>query len=227
MSGSVGNHSTNILPAQDPMFVPPRGEGRVTHAPGSGPGVLPPDGGVPDRVAADARPPVPAAAGSPQAPQAEPPAADGSAAAGPVVARASVPGVDPVRDLVAAASAALTAPALVVLTGPPGAGRTSALRRLAATFRGPVFAGGGLAMLRGVAGLPLARAVRARLPVHDVALLAEAVRSRVRGGLLLLDDLQWADPQTVAALPAIAEHCRIAVSLRTPHRLPPEAEQAL
>src|SRR5438045_9159411 len=102
MSGSVGNHSTNILPAQDPMFVPPRGEGRVTHAPGSGPGVLPPDGGVPDRVAADARPPVPAA-GSPQA---EPPAADGSAAAGPVVARAAVPGVDPAPRLVAAAAAA-------------------------------------------------------------------------------------------------------------------------
>jgi DNA-binding CsgD family transcriptional regulator len=135
--------------------------------------------------------------------------------------------MDPVRDIVTTATAALAAPALVVLTGPPGAGRTSALRRLGATFRGPVFAGGGLAMLRGVAGLPLARAVRARLPVHDVALLAEAVRSRVRGGLLLLDDLQWADAATVAALPALAEHCRIAVSLRTPHRLPAEAEQAL
>src|SRR5438874_671182 len=83
---------------------------------------------------------------------------------------------------------------------------------------GPVFAGGGLAMLRGAAGLALARAVKVRLPVHDAALLAEAVRSRVRGGLLLLDDLQWADPLTVAALPALATHCRIAVSLRTPHR---------
>src|SRR5256885_595025 len=86
MAASVGNHSTNILPAQDPMFVPPRGEGRVTHAPGSGPGVLPPDGGVPDRVAADARPPVPAAAGAPPAPPAppaQPPPAARPAAAGP------------------------------------------------------------------------------------------------------------------------------------------------
>src|SRR5688572_28615898 len=26
MSGSIGNQTTNILPRQDPMFVPPRGE---------------------------------------------------------------------------------------------------------------------------------------------------------------------------------------------------------
>jgi DNA-binding NarL/FixJ family response regulator len=130
-------------------------------------------------------------------------------------------------DVVARAVADLATPGLVVLAGPPGIGRTSALRRLGAAFRGPVYSGGGLAMLQGVPGLPLARAVRVRLPVHDVALLAEAVRSRVRGGLLLLDDLQWADPTTVAALPAIAAHCRIAVGIRTPHRLPPLVEAEL
>jgi DNA-binding CsgD family transcriptional regulator len=130
-------------------------------------------------------------------------------------------------DVVARAVADLATPGLVVLAGPPGIGRTSALRQLGAVFRGPVYSGGGLAMLQGVPGLPLARAVRVRLPVHDVALLAEAVRSRVRGGLLLLDDLQWADPTTVAALPAIAAHCRIAVSIRTPHRLPPLVEAEL
>jgi len=82
-------------------------------------------------------------------------------------------------------------------------------------------------MLATVPALPLARAVRARLPGHDTALLAEAVRSRVRAGLLLVDDLQWADPATVAALPDIAAHCRVAVALRTPHRIPAEAEAAL
>ena len=74
-------------------------------------------------------------------------------------------------------------------------------------------------MLRGVPAFALARAVRVRLPGQDRALLAEAVRSRVRGGLLLLDDLQWVDPVTLGALPAIAVHCRIAVTLRTPHQL--------
>ena len=110
--------------------------------------------------------------------------------------------------------AVLAEPGLVVLTGGPGVGRSTALRRLGESFRGRVFAGGGLAMLRAVPAFALARAVRVRLPSQDRALLAEAVRSRVRGGLLLLDDLQWSDPVTLGALPAIAEHCRIAVTLQ-------------
>jgi DNA-binding CsgD family transcriptional regulator len=125
------------------------------------------------------------------------------------------------------AAAALAEPGLVVLTGVPGAGLTTALHRVAASFRGPVFTGGGLAILRTTPALPLIRAVRARLPLEDPALLAEAVRSRVRAGLLVLDDLQWADPLTLAALPAIARHCRVAAGLRTPHPLPAAAVNVL
>ncbi|HTJ34339.1 MAG TPA: helix-turn-helix transcriptional regulator [Dactylosporangium sp.] len=162
----------------------------------------------------------------PEAPTDEPAAAS---AAGPaVVGRASVPtAVWPPPDLIAAAVEALHNPGLVVIAGAPGTGRTSVLKRLGESFRGAVFSGGALAMLRGVPALPLSRAVRVRLPSHEAPLLAEAVRSRVRHGLLLLDDLQWADPLTMAALPAIAEHCRIVVTLRTPHRLPGDAERAL
>src|SRR6266545_2666285 len=199
MSGSVGNHSTNILPAQDPMFVPPRaargpqlartavasqlhrGEDHVPHAPGSETGT---------RRTADAAT-----------------AVESGVATGRASVPSAQPGAGPVPDLLAAAGAYLAQPALVVITGPPGVGRSTLLRRLGAAFRGPVFSGGGLAMLRGMPGLPLARAVRARLPVHDPALLAEAV--------------------TVAALPEIAAHCRIAVTLRTPHRLPGDAEVRL
>jgi len=124
----------------------------------------------------------------------------------------------PAEPLVTA-RAALAEPGLVVLAGGPGIGRTTILRRLGESFRGPVFAGGGLAMLRAVPGFALARAVKVRLPTQDQALLAEAVRSRVRNGLLLLDDLQWVDRPTLGALPAIAAHCRIAVTLRTPHQI--------
>ncbi|MEV0840614.1 LuxR C-terminal-related transcriptional regulator [Actinocatenispora sera] len=130
-------------------------------------------------------------------------------------------------DPVATAAERLARPGLVVVTGSPGAGRSSALRAVADRFGGTVFAGGGLAILRGVPGLALSRAVRARLPVEDGALTAEAVRSRVRGGLLVLDDLQWADPLTLATLPGLAAHCRVLVSLRTPHRLPAAALAAL
>jgi DNA-binding CsgD family transcriptional regulator len=121
--------------------------------------------------------------------------------------------------LIVAATAALTRPGLVVVTGPPGSGRTTTLRAVTAAVPGPAHTGGGLAVLAGVPALALSRAVRARLPVTDAALLAEAVRSRVRGGLLVLDDLQHCDPATLAALPAIAAHCRVLAALRTPHRL--------
>ncbi|MEV4352657.1 ATP-binding protein, partial [Actinoplanes sp. NPDC049596] len=124
------------------------------------------------------------------------------------------------------AAAVLQRPGLVVLTGPPGCGRSTLLRRLSAV-PGPVHAGGGLAMLQTVPALALSRAVRAKLPAHDVHLLAEAVRSRVRGGLLVIDDLHYADPATLAALPLLAAHCRVLAAVRTPHRLPPATEAAL
>ncbi|MGX6606549.1 LuxR C-terminal-related transcriptional regulator [Micromonosporaceae bacterium Da 78-11] len=118
-------------------------------------------------------------------------------------------------------------PALVVLVGPPGCGRSTLLRQVGTAVPDPVHAGGGLAMLAGVPALALSRAVRAKLPTHDVHLLAEAVRSRVRGGLLVLDDLQYADPATLAALPLLAAHCRVVATLRTPHRLPADVLTAL
>nr|WP_308129145.1 LuxR C-terminal-related transcriptional regulator [Actinoplanes polyasparticus] len=125
------------------------------------------------------------------------------------------------------AAAMLQRPGLVVLTGPPGCGRSTALREIAASVPGPVHAGGGLAMLQTVPALALSRAVRARLPADDVHLLAEAVRSRVRGGLLVLDDLHYADPATLAALPLLAARCRVLTAVRTPHRLPAAAVEAL
>ncbi|WP_438872704.1 LuxR C-terminal-related transcriptional regulator [Paractinoplanes pyxinae] len=121
----------------------------------------------------------------------------------------------------------LQRPGLVVLTGPPGCGRSTALREIAASVPGPVHAGGGLAMLQTVPALALSRAVRARLPADDVHLLAEAVRSRVRGGLLVLDDLHYADPATLAALPLLAARCRVLTAVRTPHRLPAAVVETL
>ncbi|WP_433290916.1 LuxR C-terminal-related transcriptional regulator [Actinoplanes sp. CA-030573] len=132
-----------------------------------------------------------------------------------------------VKEPAGDAAALLRRPALVVLAGPPGCGRTTLLRRITEQLPGPVHAGGGLAMLRTTPALALSRAVRARLPAHDVHLLAEAVRSRVRGGLLVLDDIQYADAATLAALPLLAAHCRVLVAVRTPHRLSAETTAAL
>ncbi|MBF9133902.1 hypothetical protein I0C86_33950, partial [Plantactinospora sp. S1510] len=89
---------------------------------------------------------------------------------------------DAAPDVVEVGSALLATPGLVVLHSGPGGGRSTALARLGAAFRGPVFAGGGLASLPTEPAFALTRAVRVRLPGHDPALLAEAVRSRVRTG---------------------------------------------
>ncbi|HEX5595129.1 MAG TPA: LuxR C-terminal-related transcriptional regulator [Micromonosporaceae bacterium] len=131
------------------------------------------------------------------------------------------------QPVVRQAAALLARPGLVIITGGPGCGRSTVLRQIGEGYRGPIFAGGGLAMLRSTPAFALTRAVRVRLPTHDSALLAEAVRSRVRGGLLLIDDLQWADPATLAALIPLATHCRVVVALRTPHRLPDATVAAL
>lgn len=116
--------------------------------------------------------------------------------------------------------ARLDRPGISVITGGPGIGRTTALAALAGAAQGPVFTGGALATLRHMPLLPLTRAVRTRLPDHDTALLVEAVRTRVKSGLLVLDDLHWADPHTLAVLPLLAEHVRVLAALRTPSGLP-------
>ncbi|THV33693.1 LuxR family transcriptional regulator [Glycomyces buryatensis] len=124
-------------------------------------------------------------------------------------------------------AAALAGPGLVILSGPPGCGRTRLLQRLAGASKRPVHAGGGLSMLSGTPALALERATRARMPADDLPLLAEAVYSRTRGGLLIIDDLQWCDAATLAVLPILAQRLPIAAAVRTPNRLPVEAFERL
>ncbi|MEU6860033.1 LuxR C-terminal-related transcriptional regulator [Glycomyces sp. NPDC046736] len=141
-------------------------------------------------------------------------------------AAAAMPAAD--RDeALRAIAGALAGPGLVVVTGPPGCGRTRLLERLARASKRPVHAGGGLAMLSGAPALALERATRARMPADDLPLLAEAVFSRTRGGLLVIDDLQWCDGATLAVLPVLAERLPVAVALRTPNRLGAEALERL
>lgn len=127
---------------------------------------------------------------------------------------------------------------LVVIAGPAGSGRTTALRRLVnevtavegATPGGLaplVCAGGGLASLRAVPGAALARALRAAVPTDDPELAIEAARTRVRHGLLVLDDLQWADAFTIALVPRLVKFCRVAVTMRTPSGLDAVLEEQL
>ena len=112
---------------------------------------------------------------------------------------------------------ALAAPGLVAVAGSAGSGRSTTLRRVIDAYAGRVFSGTGFAALREVPGCVLVQAVRRSLPTHDLALLAEAVRVCVGDGLLVLDDVHWADAATLASLPAISAHCRVVVATRTGH----------
>ncbi|WP_198586813.1 helix-turn-helix transcriptional regulator [Glycomyces xiaoerkulensis] len=138
------------------------------------------------------------------------------------------PAPGPRDEAIRTAAAALAdGTGLAVFTGPPGCGRSHLLSQLASASKRPVHAGGGLAMLSSTPALALERATRARMPGDDLALLAEAVYSRTRGGVLLIDDLQWCDAATVAVLPILARRLPVAAALRTPHRLAPAAADRL
>ncbi|HEX3816573.1 MAG TPA: LuxR C-terminal-related transcriptional regulator [Mycobacteriales bacterium] len=117
---------------------------------------------------------------------------------------------------VAAVAAALTEPGLTVVAGGPGVGRSTVAYAAARRFGRPVHAGGGLITLRHVPYLPLSRAIRAPLPPDDRSLAVEAVRARAGGGLLLLDDLQWADHATLDLLEELAGYLPVLAAIRTP-----------
>src|SRR6185312_10238764 len=110
---------------------------------------------------------------------------------------------------------ALTHPGLVVIAGPRGSGKTARVRAAGV----PLLAARALAPLRHRAGLPLARAIRTAIPVDDVALAAEAVRIRLGGRALLVEDVQHADAYTLAVLASVAPAVPIVVTLRTPSPL--------
>jgi DNA-binding CsgD family transcriptional regulator len=107
---------------------------------------------------------------------------------------------------------ALAHPGLVVVAGPRASGKTAMVRAAGA----PVLAARALAPLRHRAALPLARAIRAPIPVDDVALAAEAVRVRLGERALLVEDVQHADAYTLAVLASLAPVVPVVVTLQTP-----------
>ncbi len=109
----------------------------------------------------------------------------------------------------------LTRPGLSLVSGPPGIGKT-VLAREASSRRGKkTIQGGALPTLGHLAGLPLARAIRAPIPTEDLTLAVALVRTSVGDGTLILDDAQWADPWSLSIVAQIAGACRVVVTLRS------------
>lgn len=100
-----------------------------------------------------------------------------------------------------------------VLVGEPGVGKTTLLRAAAAAAGGPVLEGGALATLSWMELLPLRRALGRPL-VDDAAAVAAEVECAVGAGVLLVDDVQWADPATAEVLTLLAGRGRLLAAAR-------------
>ena len=107
--------------------------------------------------------------------------------------------------------AAASARQSVVLVGEAGIGKTAVLETLRKCV--PTAFGRALAALQWVPYLPLANACGSDLSGPPADVVAE-VASLLGGELLILEDLHWADADTLDALPELASHVPIIASIR-------------
>lgn len=115
----------------------------------------------------------------------------------------------------AALAARLAEGKSLYLIGEAGVGKTSLLRAAAGESERRIYEGGGLSSLAYLSYLPLVRALREEPPAGDHAAVAAWVAERVDDGLVVLDDLHWADSETLSLLPLLAPRVALLASIRT------------
>ena len=105
----------------------------------------------------------------------------------------------------------------VLVSGEAGIGKTSLMRAAAAHSGLPVFWGRCLATLWWVSHQPLRQAISLSETeaAGDPLAVSDLVRRRVGDGVLVLDDVQWADPGTWALLPLLAGEIRMMTAVRS------------
>ena len=111
---------------------------------------------------------------------------------------------------------ALTRRHAAIVVGEPGIGKTALLRSAARIAGGRVYEGGALALLSDVPLLAVRRALRRDPPAGDAATVAEFVEVMVGDGILVLDDLQWADGATREVAQLLAGRTRLVAAMRPP-----------
>lgn len=102
----------------------------------------------------------------------------------------------------------------VVIAGEAGIGKTALLRAVAADSGRPIFEGGALSTLSWLEYLPLERALGRPVRGADVEAVALEVVAAVGDGVLLLDDLQWADSATLAVTELVATRVGVLAAVR-------------
>lgn len=104
-------------------------------------------------------------------------------------------------------------PAVVV--GEAGIGKTTLLRAVAAAAGRTVFEGGALSTLSWLQYLPLRRALGRDVAGADPTAAAADVDTAVGAGVLLLDDLQWADPATLETVSLLSGRLGLLTAVRS------------
>ncbi len=102
----------------------------------------------------------------------------------------------------------------LTLVGEAGVGKSALLRAAVAELERPAFVSGALATLSWMPYLPLERALGRSFGEGDAAYVASEVEHTVGSGLLVLDDLHWADSETRRVLPFLAGRIALATALR-------------
>ena len=102
----------------------------------------------------------------------------------------------------------------VVVVGEAGIGKTTLLRAAALASRRHVAEGGALSTLSWMQYLPFERAFGVAMTDGDPIAVASAIERRVGSGVLLLDDLQWADAATVEATTLLAGRIGLLAGVR-------------
>lgn len=103
----------------------------------------------------------------------------------------------------------------VAVLGEAGIGKSALVRHAVAAADRPARVGGALASLQWLDHLPLARALGTRRLSGDAASVASRVRDALRAdALLVVEDLQWADPATLEVL-GLLMPAPIVVTVRT------------
>jgi len=128
------------------------------------------------------------------------------------------PGTAPGPDLVGRSADVARLRAIIeergsaVLVGEAGIGKSSLIA--AATSGLEASMGGAFGMLRFIPYLPIVRAI-GPLSERDPANIAVTVAQRVGNGVLVLDDLHWADDATLAILDRLAGRVPVLAGVRT------------
>ena len=115
----------------------------------------------------------------------------------------------------------------VVVVGEAGVGKTTLARAAIAQAGRAGHEGGGFAMLAWTPYLALERAIGRSLAGGDATYAADAVVRSVGAGVLLLDDLQWVDPDSRAVLGHLAGRLGLVVCVRRGDPATSEALAAL